>query len=245
MNRSSVTGASWSFRTKHCTTCHFTLFDGETYTIERREVSYAPSGSVLQQCLKQRFKPLRNAVLIGVADDQIPRVRDEVAALAGLFGTAAVLMGAAATRAAVREHVGDVDVLHLACHGQFRPDNPLFSALRLADGWLTAREAYELELEGTLVTLSACETGISAIAPGDEQLGLVRGFLSAGAPSLVVSLWTVDDVATADLMVDLYTQLRDGVRPAGALRFAQQRALARPERAHPFFWAPFMLFGRW
>jgi CHAT domain-containing protein len=134
-------------------------------------------------------------------------------------------------------------VVHLACHGQFRPDNPLFSALRLGDGWLTVRETYELDLEGRLVTLSACETGAAEIAPGDELIGLVRGFFSAGAPSLLVSFWTVDDAATARLMSDVYTRLRAGDGPAAALRAAQRRALL--EYDHPFFWAPFALFGRW
>ena len=154
-----------------------------------------------------------------------------------------VLVGEQASRAAVRDQVGDVDVVHLACHGQFRPDNPLFSALRLGDGWLTVRDAYELDLDGKLVTLSACETGASAVAPGDELIGLVRGFFSAGAPSLLVSMWTVDDAATASLMADVYGRLRAGDSPAAALRSAQCRALR--EHPHPFFWAPFTSFGRW
>ncbi|HYP54564.1 MAG TPA: CHAT domain-containing protein, partial [Pyrinomonadaceae bacterium] len=91
--------------------------------------------------------------------------------------------------------------------------------------------------------LSACETGVSAVAPGDELIGLARGFFAAGAHSLVLSLWTVDDEATADLMTDFYTRLRAGDSPAAALRAAQLRQLAR--RPHPFFWSPFVLLGRW
>jgi CHAT domain-containing protein/tetratricopeptide (TPR) repeat protein len=219
------------------------LFDGATYTIERREVCYAPSASVLHQCLRGERLPLQHALLVGVADEQIPRVHDEVAALSGLFADAVTLTGAEATRAALRENLPRADLLHLACHGKFRPDNPLFSALRLGDGWLTVRELYELELDGKLVTLSACETGASAVAPGDELIGLVRGCMSAGAPSLVVSLWAVDDEATAQLMADMYSRLRAGDGPAAALRAAQRRALEQHE--HPFFWAPFAVFGRW
>jgi CHAT domain-containing protein/tetratricopeptide (TPR) repeat protein len=219
------------------------LFDGATYTIERREVCYAPSASVLHQCLRGERLPLQHALLVGVADEQIPRVHDEVAALSGLFADAVTLTGPAATRAALRENLARADLLHLACHGKFRPDNPLFSALRLGDGWLTVRELYELELDGKLVTLSACETGASAVAPGDELIGLVRGCMSAGAPSLVVSLWAVDDEATAQLMADMYSRLRAGDGPAAALRAAQRRALEQHE--HPFFWAPFAVFGRW
>jgi CHAT domain-containing protein len=135
------------------------------------------------------------------------------------------------------------DVLHLACHGYFRPDNPLFSSLRLADGWLTVRDAYDLDLSCDLVTLSACETGVSAIAPGDELIGLARGFFSAGAPALLVSLWRVDDHITADMMASFYKQLREGDGPAAALRHAQRELLER--HPHPFFWSPFVLLGRW
>jgi CHAT domain-containing protein/tetratricopeptide (TPR) repeat protein len=219
------------------------LFDGQTYTIERREVSYLPSASVLRHCFGVPRRPARRALLVGVADAEIPRVQDEVTALAGLFPESVTLVGSAASRTAVRGQVADVDVVHLACHGQFRPDNPLFSALRLGDGWLTVRDAYELDLDGKLVTLSACETGTSAVAPGDELIGLVRGFFSAGAPSLLVTMWTVDDAATASLMADVYGRLRAGDSPAAALRAAQCRALR--EHSHPFFWAPFASFGRW
>jgi CHAT domain-containing protein len=219
------------------------LFDGETYAIERREVCYAPSASVLRHCFDVPRRDPRRALLVGVPDSQIPRVTEEVAALAQLFPESTTLVGAEASRAAVREHVANVDLVHLACHGQFRPDNPLFSALRLGDGWLTVREAYELDLDGKLVTLSACETGASAVTPGDELIGLVRGFFSAGSPSLLVSMWTVDDATTAELMAHVYARLRAGDAPAAALRAAQCRALR--DHNHPFFWAPFALFGRW
>jgi CHAT domain-containing protein len=134
-------------------------------------------------------------------------------------------------------------VLHLACHGVFRPDSPFFSSLRLADGWLTVRDAYSLKLRAGLVTLSACETGVNAVAPGDELIGLARGFLYAGTPSLLVSLWTVDDEATTQLMQHFYTALLAGKRPAAALREAQ--LTLRREMPHPFFWASFVPIGRW
>ena len=130
-----------------------------------------------------------------------------------------------------------------ARHGQFRPDNPLFSSLRLGNGWLTVRDAYDLNLHSSLVTLSACETGVSTVAPGDELIGLARGFFAAGSPSLLISLWTVDDDATATLMIDFYGHLQRRRSPATALREAQLRLLQ--EKQHPFFWSPFVLMGRW
>jgi CHAT domain-containing protein/tetratricopeptide (TPR) repeat protein len=219
------------------------LYDGEGYVVERREVSYAPSAGVLRHCLERPQRPFERALLLGVADEQTPRVRDEIRALAPLFPDADALLDGAATLEALRERAPSADVLHLACHGQFRPDSPLFSSLKLGDGWMTVRDAYTLDVGAGLVTLSACETGVSAVAPGDELIGLVRGFFYAGAPSLLLSLWTVDDEATAELMADFYTHLRAGSRPAAALRAAQLRQMR--ERPHPFFWSPFVLTGRW
>jgi len=219
------------------------LDDGTGYIIERREVSYAPSASILHHCLAQPQRQLRRALLLGCPDERVVRVENEVRVLAPLFPEAKVLLGEQATLEALYTFAPDADVLHIACHGQFRPDNPLFSSLRLADGSLTARDAYHLDLRCGLVTLSACETGMSEIAPGDELIGLARGFFVAGAPSLLVSLWNVDDDSTAMLMTDFYTRLQAGDRPAAALRHAQRAALK--QHAHPFFWSPFLLLGRW
>jgi CHAT domain-containing protein len=180
---------------------------------------------------------------LGVPDERNPRVRDEVLALAPLFPQSVTLLEDRATRTSLNEHSPDAQVLHLACHGRFRPDNPLFSSLQLADGWLTVRDAYRLNLSCELVTLSACETGVSALAPGDELIGLARGFFSAGAPSLLVSLWTVDDEATSRLMLDFYSRLRSGSGPAAALRYALCELLS--DSPHPYYWAPFVLMGRW
>jgi CHAT domain-containing protein/tetratricopeptide (TPR) repeat protein len=219
------------------------LYDGARYVVERREISYTPSAAILHHCLAQPRRALERALLLGVPDERTPRVHDEVTALAPLFPDTVALLGEQATLEALHERAPGADVLHLACHGQFRPDNPLFSALRLADGWLTVRDAYNLELRCGLVTLSACETGVGAVVPGDELIGLARGFFSAGAPSLLVSLWTVDDVTTAGLMARFYVCLRAGANPAAALRQAQCELLE--SHPHPFFWSPFVVLGRW
>jgi CHAT domain-containing protein len=219
------------------------LCDESGYLIERREVCCAPSAAVLHHCLARPRSPLRRALLLGVGDAQTPRVRNEVASLAPLFHEPVALLDSQATLAELHARAPAADVLHLACHGYFRPDNPLFSSLRLADGWLTVRDAYDLDLKCNLAVLSACETGVSAVAPGDELIGLARGFFSAGAPALLVSLWRVDDQTTADLMASFYQRLRAGDGPAAALRHAQRELLER--HPHPFFWSPFVLLGRW
>lgn len=229
-------------RTLHYVPFH-ALHDGTRYLIERREVCYAPSASVLRHCLARPQRPLRRALLLGIPDAWTPRVRDEVIALAPLFPEAVTLLDDQATLGALRAQAPVADVMHLACHGQFRPDNPLFSSMRLADGWLTVRDAYDLDLNCGLVVLSACETGVSTVAPGDDLIGLASGFFSAGAPALLVSLWAVDDETTAMLMANFYARLREGAGPANALRYAQCELLER--YPHPFFWAPFVLLGRW
>ena len=219
------------------------LYDGHQYVVQRRSVSYAPSAAVLLHCLELQQRPIQQAVLVGVADEQIPRVRDEVTAIAEILPGSTVLLDGAATAAAVRELAPRADVLHLACHGQFRPDNPLFSSLHLGDGWMTVRDAYELDLGCAFVTLSACETGVSAVAPGEELMGLARGFFSAGTASLLVSLWTVDDASTAELMTGVYRGLRDGLRPADALARSQRELIER--YGHPYYWSAFAVHGRW
>lgn len=219
------------------------LHDGAGYVIEEREVAYAPSAVVLEHCLARKPAALNRALLLGVTDEATPRVRDEIKSLAPLFPQTDILIDEDATVGSLLAQASRADLLHLACHGQFRPDNPLFSSLRLSDGWLTVREAAKINLNCGLVTLSACETGVSHVAPGEELLGLARAFLSAGAPSLLLSLWTVDDEATARLMRGFYERLRQGFDVAAALRQAQLEQLK--VEAHPYFWSPFALVGRW
>jgi CHAT domain-containing protein len=229
-------------RTLHYVPFH-ALCNEAGYVIQRREVCYAPSASVLLHCLARPQRSLERALLLGIPDVRTPHVHAEIGALAQLFPQSVTLLDDQATLAALREHAPDADLLHLACHGHFRPDNPLFSSVRLADGWLTVRDAYDLDLRCTLVTLGACETGLSTVAPGDELIGLARGFFASGAPSVLVSLWTVDDESTAAFMISFYEQLRAGENPAAALRHAQCAMLA--VHPHPFFWSPFVLTGRW
>jgi CHAT domain-containing protein len=230
------------------------LHNGGQWLIEQHRLSLVPSAR-LWLAVQGRGAQVPGSVLaVGHGGSTLPHVSREVQSVAAAFGPRGrVLEGAVATQQALREalgagHVpvapgaGSVDVLHLACHGQFRADSPSFSALELADGPLTLLDAQELPVAGSLVALSACDTGQSALAPGNELLGLVRGFLLAGAPSVLASLWTVDDGCTADLMADFYAGLRAGQQPAAALQAAQLRQVRLG--LHPFFWAAFALHGR-
>jgi CHAT domain-containing protein len=125
-------------------------------------------------------------------------------------------------------------------------DAPNFSYVRLADGQLNAIDAFSLNLAGCeLVTLSGCETGLALSSGGDEQLGLGRAFLAAGANSLLMSLWSVEDNATSELMKLFYQHLLNGESKVQALRAAQCNFLRQEGLmySHPYFWAAFRLVG--
>lgn len=218
------------------------LFDGECYLIERFEISYAPSATVYALCQGRDARGLNGALVLGVDDPSIPAAADEARAVSGHLPGAEVCVGEEAALAALWSEVPGRGVVHLACHGLFRADNPMFSALKLHDGWLLASDAMGLDLDGALVTLSACESGRTEVIGGDEILGLTRAFLGAGAVTLAVSLWLVQDETTAELMGGWYERLRDGERPAAALRAAQLELKDR--HPHPYYWAPFVLIGK-
>jgi CHAT domain-containing protein len=219
-----------------------TLFDGEGYLLERFEISYAPSARVYSLCQQNDSRRSGRALVMGVADPLIPAVEKEARAVARHLPEAEVLTDERATSDALRGASSGCPILHLACHGLFRADNPMFSSLKLHDGWLTAADAMQLDLTGALVTLSACESGRNEVFVGDEPIGLTRAFLGIGASSLIVSLWLVQDEATASLMERYYGQLRGNARPAEALRSAQ--LAIKDKYSHPYYWAPFILVGR-
>jgi tetratricopeptide (TPR) repeat protein len=218
------------------------LFDGESYLLERFEISYAPSVKIYSLCQKQLPQEFKEALVMSVADSRIPSVTEEANIVARHLPSAEVLCDQDATVEALRSRASGHSVLHLACHGVFRADNPMFSSLKLHDGWLTAADIMRLDLGGALVTLSACESGRNAVLPGDELIGLTRGVLGAGAATLVGSLWLVQDETTAWLMGRLYEQLHIGIERATALRDAQLELKAK--FPHPYYWAPFVLIGR-
>ncbi|MGI8884465.1 MAG: CHAT domain-containing protein [Pyrinomonadaceae bacterium] len=218
------------------------LFDSKKYLIETREISYAPGATVWNYLQKKENKQSKNALLIGFADERIPLVNNEIKHLKNIFETAKTFTGKNAKFSAFTENAEKFDILHLACHGQFRPENPMFSSLHLADGFVTVRDICSQKLNAELVTLSACETGLNKIFAGDEILGLARGFLSAGAQSLVLSLWTVSDEATTRLMKSFYKNLQRGDGVSASLAQAQREFISK--KAHPYYWSPFVVIGK-
>ena len=217
------------------------FYDGEKYLIDRFEVSYAPSASVLKYCLEKESVADSSPLLVGVADEKAPMVSEEIAALEKLFPDARILRDQAANRAQFFEQSKISSFLHIATHAVFRQDNPMFSSFKLADGWVTAFDLFSMACQTNLVTLSGCQSGMSEVTGADDLLGLMRGFFYAGARSLLVSLWNVNDKSTTALMSHFYREWQQGIPKSIAFRSAMRTI--REEYPNPFYWAPFLLVG--
>ncbi|MCG3125650.1 MAG: hypothetical protein CHACPFDD_00475 [Phycisphaerae bacterium] len=219
------------------------LSDERGYVVQRWQVRSSPSASVLTSQRERAARPTGGSLVVGIPDAHAPLIEHEARRVREIL-SADLLIGSEATAAAVRARAVAAEMVHFACHGHFSADQPLASGLRLADRWLTVGETFGLRLAARLVTLSGCETGRGIINTGDEFVGLARGFLAAGAASLVVSLWSVNDASTTEFMGYFYQALCSAGASesvATALRGAQLALMS--ERAHPAFWAPFVLIG--
>lgn len=217
------------------------LYDTAHYLIESRSITHSPAASIWQTLASKEEPKFKQALLIGFADESAPQVENEVLAIKEIFPTAKCFTGDQATFSNFRDNAAKSDVIHLACHGQFRADNPLYSSLHLADGRITVRDVAQQRLSARHVSLSACETGLSKVFAGEEIIGLARGFLSAGVRSILLSLWTVNDEATMRLMTAFYANLQRGCTISASLRLAQINFIEQGE--HPYYWAPFILIG--
>ncbi len=210
--------------------------------LDRHTVSTLPGASLLRFCA-DATPAAGDALVLGHSwEGRLPHAVHEARSVARILGTEAWLEGEA-TVERLRAEGPRCRTLHLVAHGEFRADNPLFSGLALADGWLATLDLFNLRLDASLVTLSACETGRNVVGGGDELLGLMRALLYAGASSVVLSLWTVEDRSAARLMETFYTELGAGRSKGEALQLAQQALQADRAYAHPYFWAPFCLVG--
>ena len=218
------------------------LFDGTQYVTDACTVSYAPSASVYARCQQQPAGGGQGALVLGIPDDQAPLIDEEARAVAHALPGATLRVGEEATEQVLRTTGRGSRVLHIASHGFFRPENPMFSGIRLGDTYLNVYDLYRLRLCADLVTLSGCATGANVAAAGDELLGITRGLFCAGATTLVLSLWNVHDESTAQFMTGFYEQVAAGTAPAIALREAMRTI--RQAYPHPYYWAPFVVTGK-
>jgi CHAT domain-containing protein len=217
------------------------LATGGDYLIDRLALSYAPSASLYAACAGRAVNSAGPSLLLGVPDAKAPDIQQEIESIAAVAPDPKVFVGADATSGVLRTEGAKARIIHMGTHGVARHDNPLFSTIRLADRYLTLHDFYQLTLPAQLITLSGCATGVSAIAAGDEIQGLTRGLLHAGASSVVVTLWDVQDHTTAEFMRLLYSKLFANGDKARVMQ--ETMVTFRRQYPHPFHWAPFTIVG--
>ncbi len=234
-----------------------------TYLIQKHTILTSPSIQVLaltrQQKLAQKQPRTGNALVLGNPTmpsvssspgepkqqlSPLPGAEAEARAIAPLLNTQAIT-GAQATKAAIVLKMPQASIIHLATHGLLNDVRGLGSAIALApsgndDGLLTAEEIFDMKLQASLVVLSACNTAEGRIT-GDGVIGLSRALISAGVPSVIVSLWAVPDAPTSELMQSFYQNLQNNPDKAQALR----QAMLTTMKTHPDpkNWAAFTLIG--
>lgn len=225
--------------------------------MERYRLNYLPAAALLVRGPVRRDHP---SSLLAVAPDvsQLKHALTEARSIAALFEPhSRLLTGAAASESTFKSQAHGYSILHLSTHGYFNPRNPLFSGLMLEadgldDGRLEVHEILNLPLSASLVTLSACDSGLGSgyfnpLPAGDAFVSLTRAFLLAGSRSVLATLWEVDDRATVQLMQGFYRGMESAGRaadPAHSLVDAQRRLRRSSEFHHPFYWAPFVLVGQ-
>jgi CHAT domain-containing protein len=217
------------------------LFDGSKYLIDSCSVSYAPSATVYALCQRNRRAPEAGVLILGLPDFRAPCIVEEVEAVHRVLPESELATGASATFELLRQRGPECRFVHIATHARFRQDNPMFSGFWLGDRFLHVHELYELHLPVELLVLSGCSTGLSMVAGGDEQMGLVRGVLCAGAQSALLTLWDVHDQTTSLFMESFYRQLIASHDRAASLQQAVWEL--RENQPHPYYWAPFYLVG--
>src|SRR5437867_11705348 len=225
----------------HCVPFH-APFHGDAYQADRFVISCA-SMATIHRLFSWRERRCTDgaALLIGVPDEAAPLIAEEIESIQSVLPETRSFVGPGATKECLNREIQTAGIIHIASHATFRPDNPMFSSLQLHDAAINFFDIYNLRTSASLVTLSGCGTGLSNVVAGDELLGLIRGFLYAGATSVVLSLWDVNDRTTADLMKSFYGYLAAGGTKGQSLRSAM--LCVREEHPHPYYWAPFLLIG--
>lgn len=224
----------------------------DRYMLQDSLVYYLSSASILQFTReKERTATGPGALAVGNPDLENPTLNlryaeREAEEVGRQFPGAIVLVRREATKPRTREVIGPQSVIHLATHADLDEADPLGSALLFRPegrdtGRLEVQEIFGLDLHASLVILSACETSLGKLTHGDEVIGLTRAFIYAGTPTVISTLWQVDDRASYELMRAFYQQLRAGESKAEALRRAQLTTLEK--YPHPYYWAAYELTG--
>jgi CHAT domain-containing protein/tetratricopeptide (TPR) repeat protein len=226
---------------------------GGALLVETHEIVVLPSATVLKHCRARSGRARESTVVfsLGSAEPRsgevfrpLPWTVAEGRAIRDTAPGVRLVQEAEFTKESVRSLAPRYGVVHFATHGVLDGVDPLRSAVVTADEPLRVEDIFELRLRAGLVVLSACDTGLGRLVRGDEIVGLTRAFFHAGAPSVLATLWSVNDESTARFMAELYRGLRaPGATTSSALRRAQIELMKR--YPNPFHWAPFALWGDW
>ncbi len=212
------------------------FFDGEASLMESYFISYTPSASVYYFCCVKQPDSENKSLVMSVSE-----ARREAGAIAEELADSELLVGAQATEDALRSSARRKRVVHIATKAVFRQDNPMFSSLCLGGSDLSLFDVYSLSLDAEVVSISGCGSGVHGGKNGDELVGLTRGLLYAGARSALMTSWDADSKSTRFFMRSFYMHLNKGGRRIEAVYAAMRQT--RKEFPHPFYWAPYILFG--
>lgn len=243
------------------------------YLVESHPISYSISASLLNPALQRHNGSSRGILAIGNPDlgglegrsvslfkpdvrrrlEPLPFAKLEAETVARRFSRRMVLAGREATEKRFKGTAGSFQIIHLAAHNIADDRQPMYSRMLLAhssgeedDGLLQTYEIYNLRLQADLVVLSGCDTGLGRLSQGEGLIGMTRAFFYAGTPSLVASLWPVNDRSTARLMDEFYQNLERGVSRAKALQLAKISLIRSAGwEKDPFYWGAFVLMGDW
>lgn len=243
-------------------------FQNTNFLLEKINISYLQSASLLDPRLKIRKSPSRSLLAFGnpafQSNEQksgksrnvffpLPNSEKEVKNISNLVGgSPQVFVGKNASEKIFKEEASNYRIIHLASHFEINDYDPLYSRVVFSqkensgeDGYLQTYEVFDLHLNADLVVLSACNTALGKLSKGEGIIGMSRAFLYAGVPSMVVSLWNVEDEATSVIMGYFYKYIKQGMDKNKALRFAKLDYLKNVSsiKKDPFYWAPFVLFG--
>jgi len=228
-----------------------------SFLIEQKRFAYLASADLLNAVasvttVDNSEGSTRPLLAMGNPDGSLPAATEEVSSLGKIFIHANIITGKDATVLRMTQSTVGISYVHFATHGFINSLEPKESYLLLAGdpGRLSVKDLvednYKLSFSGArLVTLSACETNIGGFDPSAVYSSLSRAFTKAGAPTVVASLWSVNDTSTKDTMMFFYKELAAGQSKAEAMRRAQLSVMHDPRFAHPYYWAPFIVLGDW
>jgi len=230
------------------------LFDQEKkeFLCDQYEIGYSPSASILQLCQKKNLLKKDTAIIFSRDNGDLPYVSQEGALLAGAFYPSGELFTEDnAHLGQIQKKSSSVDVIHFACHGYFNQEQPLLSGIDIPPDTNEERgtflfDFFNMNLDSSLITLSACDSGLSHFTSADELVGLSRGLFYAGAAATLLSLWQVADPSTCLLMENFYWQYtQKNKTKTESLKLAMQAVKSEAGYSHPYYWAPFVVMGDW